>query len=235
MAKTLYRNPGQTAKRTMRQILFQYGPMAIPSYGLFIALGVIVAMACAESLARRHGLEPFLMLDTGIIAFIAGVVGTKAFFQVFANETLWLEDTAGEHGGHSFFAGMFSAMVAGLIFLKVRGKPILKVMDIFFVFLPLGHAIGRVGCLLYGCCYGKLCTASFPFALKFPPIRDAFNQLAGSPAFRDHLGKGLITDTSTYSLAVYPTQLFAILSGLIIFGILFFIFTHLLHLQALIC
>lgn len=205
----------------MRQILFEWGPMAIPSYGFFVALGFILCLSLAELEGRRRGLRSFLLLDTGIVAFIAGLVGTKFLFFIFANETPGFEKYAGEHGGHSFLAGTFVALLAGVAFLKWRKAPLLQSLDIVFVFVPLGHAVGRIGCLLYGCCYGRVCSERFPLSLRFPAVRDAFGNLVGSPPFREHVGKGLISATAEHSLPVYATQLFAIAACLLLFVLLY--------------
>ena len=46
--------------------------------------------------------------------------------------------------------------------------------------MVLGLAIGRVGCLMNGCCFGGVCEADFP-GLKFPP---------GSPPYTQQLRDG---------------------------------------------
>jgi phosphatidylglycerol:prolipoprotein diacylglycerol transferase len=53
------------------------------------------------------------------------------------------------------FYGALIGLSAG-IFLesKRRGKPVLIYTDAFFRLLPLGQAIGRIGCYFNGCCYG---------------------------------------------------------------------------------
>jgi phosphatidylglycerol:prolipoprotein diacylglycerol transferase len=50
-----------------------------------------------------------------------------------------------------------------------RGIDARNVLDAFAAPLLLGMAIGRIGCVLHGCCFGDACPADFPGALTYPP------------------------------------------------------------------
>jgi phosphatidylglycerol:prolipoprotein diacylglycerol transferase len=58
-------------------------------------------------------------------------------------------------GGLAWFGAIIFATICGIIFFKINKMPVLKMMDFFAPFIALGHAIGRIGCFLNGCCYGK--------------------------------------------------------------------------------
>ncbi len=64
--------------------------------------------------------------------------------------------------------------------------------------MALGHMFGRIGCNMFGCCFGKITEASNFCSIQFP---------AGSPAFEKHKVLGLLTPYSNLSLNVIPTQL----------------------------
>ena len=53
--------------------------------------------------------------------------------------------------------------------------------DAFALAIPLGHIIGRLGCLLGGCCYGTIC--NFPWGVSYPK---------NSLAFMHHVHDGFI-------------------------------------------
>jgi phosphatidylglycerol:prolipoprotein diacylglycerol transferase len=56
--------------------------------------------------------------------------------------------------GFVFYGGFIGGAIALLVTLKKQKKDIFKIVDIFAVALPLGHAFGRVGCFFSGCCSG---------------------------------------------------------------------------------
>ena len=69
-------------------------------------------------------------------------------------------------GGLSFYGGFIVALTCAVVFLKRRHLPGLKILDIFVPYLALGQAIGRIGCFLNGCCYGK--PTDFVLRVYFP-------------------------------------------------------------------
>jgi phosphatidylglycerol:prolipoprotein diacylglycerol transferase len=100
-------------------------------------------------------------------------------------------------GGLVYYGGVIGAILAALLFAYRRSISFWRLADICAPSVAIGLACGRIGCFLNGCCWGKV-AESFPLAITFPK---------DSPAYNDHLGMKLITDASTHSLPVYPTQL----------------------------
>jgi len=70
------------------------------------------------------------------------------------------------HGGLVFYGGLLGASLAGIIYIRVRQLPLWKVADILAPSIALGYVFGRIGCLLNGCCYGRICDQ--PWAIRFP-------------------------------------------------------------------
>jgi phosphatidylglycerol:prolipoprotein diacylglycerol transferase len=86
------------------------------------------------------------------------VAGAKALFVALGWEhyargelRLWADFRV----GFVFFGGLAGALVAGALFAAVRGKSFVGGADYFAVAVPLGHAIGRIGCFFAGCCHGR--------------------------------------------------------------------------------
>jgi phosphatidylglycerol:prolipoprotein diacylglycerol transferase len=69
-----------------------------------------------------------------------------------------------QHGGMSWFGGLTLGGLCGLIYLKKKQLSVYKVLDLIVPFLALAQAIGRIGCLLNGCCFGKVSN----FGIYFP-------------------------------------------------------------------
>ena len=100
------------------------------------------------------------------------------------------------HGGLMFHGGLITGLAAAWVYLKRSKLQILSVLDIAALYLPLGQAIGRIGCLLNGCCFGR--ESTLPWAIV--------------------LGSETITR--------HPTQIYASLGCLMIFIILRMVSTH---------
>lgn len=135
-------------------------------YGIFVALGFLAAMFHWNRAARRLGLPESLGSDLAFVTMIAGILGARAMY-VVAN---W--DDYSQHpwsipridqGGLIFYGGFLAAAVAIAIMARIRNIPTWTLGDFTVSALPLGHAFGRIGCLLNGCCYGAPC--ALPWAV----------------------------------------------------------------------
>ena len=78
------------------------------------------------------------------------------------------------------------------------------VLDAMAPLSGLAMAIGRLGCLAAGCCFGSLCESFF--CLDYPP---------GSPPWWNHFARELLTDHGAPSLAVHPLPLYLAALGLL--------------------
>jgi phosphatidylglycerol---prolipoprotein diacylglyceryl transferase len=69
-------------------------------------------------------------------------------------------------GGLVWYGGVIGVLLASLIFARVKKMTMGHFGDIVAPAAALGLAIGRVGCLLAGCCYGAVC--DLPWAIQYP-------------------------------------------------------------------
>jgi phosphatidylglycerol:prolipoprotein diacylglycerol transferase len=116
-----------------------------------------------------------------------------------------------DQGGLMFYGGMAGAIVALALYARLKKTSFFSLADLVTTVLPLGHAFGRIGCFLHGCCYGRISQAAC--AVSFPKY---------SPAWYDHAENGLIPPTALHSLPVLPTQLFEATGNFLIFALLFY-------------
>ena len=95
-------------------------------------------------------------------------------------------------GGLVVFGSLIGGLGAALVYCYFRKAPFLAIADLIAPSLVLGLAIGRIGCLMNGCCYGSVCDQ--PWALEFPAGENAGTQLAAptspSPPYAHQLGLG---------------------------------------------
>ncbi len=135
----------------------------IPIYGFFCIIGIVLAAAVALLLAKRKKLEIFDFVLVAIITLMGAWLGAKIFFLIVSlDDVVYIFNSypildalnALLRGGYVFYGGLVGEAIALVITLKLQKKNIFQYINIYAVVLPLGHALGRVGCFFAGCCYG---------------------------------------------------------------------------------
>lgn len=174
--------------------LFRIGSLTVHSYGLMIALAILVAAMAIYRDAPREKLDPDHVLEAVIVAAVSGLIGSRILY-IILNWDYYsarpLSAIFTQFEGLTFYGAMFGGVIAIYFWCSWRKIGFLKMADLLAPYLALGYAFGRVGCFLNGCCYGK--EATVPWAL---PINMADTVLR------------------------HPVQLYAAFGGLIIFVIL---------------
>lgn len=126
-------------------------------YGIFVALGFLAAVLHWNRLARRQNLPEGLGSDLGLLVIVTGVLGARLAY-VIANLDHYRAHPGEifriDQGGLIFYGGFIAAALGVVVFARLRKVPLLVLGDFTVSALPLGHAFGRTGCFLNGCCYG---------------------------------------------------------------------------------
>jgi phosphatidylglycerol:prolipoprotein diacylglycerol transferase len=152
----------------MHPILLKIGPITIYSYGVMIALGIITGLFLARRQARKEGIDPDKIIDITFYLLITALIGARLLF-VLMNFKGYIADPLAIfkiwEGGLVFYGGLVPAVVVGIWYIKRLGLPLWQVADILAPSLAIGHAMGRIGCFLAGCCYGAFC--DLPWAITF--------------------------------------------------------------------
>jgi len=122
-------------------------------------LAAFTASSILASLqAKRQNLNPDIIFNLAFIAFIAGIIGARSLY-IIENISYYIKNPVEiimlQHGGLSWFGGLALGVTSGVMYLKKQNLRIYKAFDLIAPFVALGQAIGRVGCLLNGCCFGK--------------------------------------------------------------------------------
>lgn len=142
----------------MHPVLFEIGPVTVYSYGLFTALAMLAAFVATMRTARGAGIEPVQAADILFFLFVSGILGARLFYVMQHLDEYgsapWRALMLRE-GGLVWYGGFIVSASAGLVYARWRGWPILKLADLYAPVLALAHGIGRLGCFLNGCCFGK--------------------------------------------------------------------------------
>lgn len=156
----------------MHPVLFHIGKLHVYSYGLMIAIGIVVGLFLARRQAVREGINPDKIVDIAFYILLAALIGSRLLFvltnfgEYFADPIKILKIW---EGGLVFYGGLIPAVAIGIWYIKRLGLPLWQVTDIFAPSVAIGHAFGRIGCFLAGCCYGM--PSSLPWAVTFTDPR----------------------------------------------------------------
>src|SRR5580692_4129641 len=142
----------------MHPILFEIGSWPVYSYGILLAAAYLAGLQLAVVRARRAGLDSARVMDLGIYLIIAALVGAKlmlvltdfGYFRANPRELLSLV-----RAGGVFYGGLLAAVAIGFWLMGRYRLPAWTTADVIAPGIALGHVIGRFGCLMAGCCYGR--------------------------------------------------------------------------------
>ncbi|MDQ7006131.1 MAG: prolipoprotein diacylglyceryl transferase [Acidobacteriota bacterium] len=147
--------------------------VALPTYGLLVASGVILAWIWMQRRAEREGIDAEASSRAAMWALGGGLLGGK--LGLLAVEGSWFLAHPGDLLKADFLqaAGVIWTAVlgglAGLLYAARSGRlPLGRLVDAAAPAIPMAQAIGRLGCLMAGCCFGNSCSA--PWAVVYASV-----------------------------------------------------------------
>jgi phosphatidylglycerol:prolipoprotein diacylglycerol transferase len=124
---------------------------------VFVAAGCIAAVLWLKARREALGLSENAFWAAVWVMVFGATIGAKALFVLLGWEyyargelRFWADFGV----GFVFFGGLLGATLAGWAFARSLGLSFARGADYFAVAVPLGHAIGRIGCFIRGCCGG---------------------------------------------------------------------------------
>ena len=141
----------------MSSVCFYIFGRPIYWYGVMIAAAFLACITHLALLGRREGRPYAFVSDFGFWVMVSGIIGARSAY-VLANLNYFIQDPAliirVDQGGLIYYGGFIGAALAAVIYARVKRTPFRPFADFVITALPLGQAIGRIGCTLNGCCYG---------------------------------------------------------------------------------
>lgn len=189
----------------MQKIALDLGFWAIHWYGVLVAVGFMVGLWTAGRRGLRIEIPAESILNLGPWLIGGVILGARTWFVVFywklyfAQEPWW-EIFMIQHGGLVFYGGLAGATVTVILYARFTGLPLWQIADVLAPSVALGHAFGRMGCLMNGCCYGY--PTDLPWGILFPAAHE------------------------THGLRVHPTQLYDAGLALVLYLVLAGKFRH---------
>ncbi len=190
---------------SMHTLFHIYGPIAIHSYGLMIAIGLLIFMHLTRQDPRFKTLNLeshfSILVMIGIIAAIFG--GRLLYFftypEMYRNPMSFF---AFYEGGFSILGAVIGVLLTLPAYLSYARIPMLPLLDLISIYSPLLQSISRIGCFLAGCCYGV--PTGKPWGITY-------------------------TDTGSVAplyVCLHPTQIYSAALLLLIFTFQYFIGRH---------
>jgi phosphatidylglycerol:prolipoprotein diacylglycerol transferase len=151
---------------------FKVFGFAIYWYGIFAATGFLAAFWTGSRRSARENLPKEAIMNLAPWIIFGAIIGARLLYVM----TFWKEEFAGKplyhivtigRSGLVFYGGLIGACLGTIIYCWKNRLPLWKVADVMAPSVALGHAFGRIGCFMTGCCYGRVCTE--PWAVHFPP------------------------------------------------------------------
>lgn len=173
-------DPGQIK---MLPKLFDIGPIPIHTYGLLLATALLVAITVTARLAERDGIPSKTVWDLGFVVILSSIIGAKLLLVLtsldyYAGDPSRLFSMEFLRAGGVFYGGFLGSVLGAYLFLRKNRKvPFWRMADAAAPAIPLGQAIGRLGCFSAGCDYGS--ATSLPWGVTF--TSEYAHQLVGTP------------------------------------------------------
>ncbi len=173
--------------------ILDIGPITIHTYGLLLAVAFIAGIWLTSRYARRQGVDPDAIWNLGLIIIFSALVGAKLLlflsdYSYYSQNPREIFSLSTLRSSGVYYGGLLLALAASAWYLRAKDLPGWTVADLAAPGIALGQAIGRLGCLSAGCCFGK--PTQLPWGITFTD-RYAY----------DNVGVPLNT-------ALHPTQLY---------------------------
>lgn len=184
-----------------------YGPIYIQSYGLAIAVGLIIFIWLIQKHPRFKQLHlEQSFTDILFVGIIAGIVGGRLLYILTEGPvTSWVDVIAIWQGGFSILGTIIAILLVVPWYIRYRNVPILPFFDLIAIHAGLLQAISRLGCFCAGCCYGS--ATYMPWGVCY-------------------------TDPHSFAplgVVIHPAQLYSVIGLLCIFLFMYYVAQKRLH------
>lgn len=219
--------PGETL---MHPVLIDFGGgYFIGTYGVMIAIGLAMAVVLASFLGKKRGYRPDVFFDLTFIAVLSGFVGARVLY-ILLDLPGFIQDPVPylvSRTGFVFLGGFIGAAISLLLYIRKYKLDVWNVADIAGPGVAIGHAFGRIGCHLSGCCFGGQCTIP-AIGIQVPKVELQDGTL-WTNAYAEQLYEKMIPAGAEHSLEIWPVQLMESGSLLFLAAILSYFAMRRLH------
>ena len=136
--------------------LFSIGKFTVHGYGLMIGLGFIAAVLAGSYLAKKKGLSDDHFTSMAVWVLVVGFMGGK-LLHIIVEFKAFLANPMAVLGSEGFvvYGGIITGILSIVVYCRVKKLNCLDYLDLFGAAVPINQSLGRIGCFLAGCCYGR--------------------------------------------------------------------------------
>ena len=156
--------------------LFSIGPFTVHGYGLMIGLGIVAALLVGDYRAKKRGLDGDLIYGMTFFAVIFGFLAARILFIITEWSSFVKNPLAFISGaGYVVFGGILGGVLTVYLYCRIKKVKFVDYYDLMVPSVALAQGLGRIGCFLAGCCYGKETTS--PLGIVFTHSQFAPNNV----------------------------------------------------------
>lgn len=136
-------------------------PPIVIHHALIIFAVYVLGLILYISRVRSQKLSLMTALQLALITLTSGFIGARLVDVFYLSPALYKADPKIIYmfwfGNYSFYGGLLTAVFCGYFFLKLKKESPLVWANLCAPLISLCYGLGRIGCALVGCCYGKAC------------------------------------------------------------------------------
>jgi phosphatidylglycerol:prolipoprotein diacylglycerol transferase len=197
--------------------VLQLGPLPLTGFGIAMLGAFLIAQIVSQAVLAERKQDANLMPDIVIAAVIGGLAGGKIYYAILTGSV----SSLGERAGFVFWGGLIGGILATAGWMRYKKISFRMISDASAPALAAAYAVGRTGCWAVGDDYGRAWASRF--AVRFPEGAPPSTAQVLSTEFRQ---TELASLPPTEVIAVYPTQLFEVAMGMVMFAVLWRLRNH---------
>jgi len=192
-----------------RTVLFRVGNWIFTTYAFLAAAAFATGFAGSLWYDAMAGMDVLLIAKLYLFVVAPAVlVGLRLFSILLEWRELFRKPLQTiVKPGYMLHGGIAGGVVALWAVAEIAGVPVLRVLDAPALALPLGEAIARLGCYVYGCCWGR-------------PTQSAFGSRFGV-RYTSPESKVVRCAPHLHNVKIHPAQLYALCIYLGMFAVMY--------------
>jgi phosphatidylglycerol---prolipoprotein diacylglyceryl transferase len=147
--------------------ILHIGSFQIPTFFLVISLSLTALLFLLSYRVEHFSANRKIAYDIALLMMVSGFIGGRLFHVIYEEWDFYAKDPMQIlyfwNGGFVFLGGLVTCLITGFIYARVKKISFAEWTDFFTPLFSLAHALGRLGCVFSGCCFGSVCF--LPWAL----------------------------------------------------------------------